>query len=165
MGSKPKFVALWGLSRYRLGSRRRKIVSVASKLPRLGLGAAGGVLAVFPRVSSRLVAQPKLGQGRSWGQSSASCPFHSWVAAPGLFVGRGSLGSAWCVALRGCSCPAPPSGARNTSPLTPPYVVLLLHRAGSGAARLPARPSAAPPGTHWGLLLFFYGQEMWQVMI
>lgn len=95
-------------------------MSVASKLPCLGLGAAGGTSAVFPRVPSRLVAQPELGQGRSWGQSSASCPFHSWVAAPGLFVGRGSLRSARCVALRGCSCPVPPSGAHNTSPHCPP---------------------------------------------
>lgn len=41
-------------------------MSVASKLPCLGLGAAGGgVLAAFPRVLLRLVAQPELGQGRS----------------------------------------------------------------------------------------------------
>lgn len=65
MGSKPKSVALWGLSRYRLGSRRRKIVSVASKLPHLGLGAVGEVLALCLRVPSRLVAQPELGRGRS----------------------------------------------------------------------------------------------------
>lgn len=39
--------------------------------------------------------------------------------------------------------------------VTPPHVLLLLHRAGSGAARLPARPLAAPPGARGGLLLFF----------